>query len=111
MGSVDAVIHRLEQQLRKYKEKVQERHRNSDPRRREASDRNRNEEQEQSARPRWPACFDPWQADRLNALASGSATVASDGAKLASGGQRSRMSAHSDTRRHQNRRSTRAIKR
>jgi len=37
MGSVDAVIHRLEQQLRKYKEKVQERHRNSDPRRREAS--------------------------------------------------------------------------
>lgn len=37
MGSVDAVIHRLEQQLRKYKEKVQERHRNSDTRRREAS--------------------------------------------------------------------------
>jgi putative sigma-54 modulation protein len=36
MGSVDAVIHRLEQQLRKYKEKVQERHRNSDPRRHEA---------------------------------------------------------------------------
>jgi putative sigma-54 modulation protein len=36
MGSIDAVIHRLEQQLRKYKEKVQERHRNSDPRRREA---------------------------------------------------------------------------
>jgi putative sigma-54 modulation protein len=35
MGSVDTVIHRLEQQLRKYKEKVQERHRNSDPRRRE----------------------------------------------------------------------------
>ena len=27
MGSVDAVVHRLEQQLRKYKEKVQERHR------------------------------------------------------------------------------------
>jgi ribosome hibernation promoting factor len=37
MGSVDAVIHRLEQQLRKYKEKVQERHRNSEPRRREGS--------------------------------------------------------------------------
>ena len=37
MGSVDAVLHRLEQQLRKYKEKVQERHRNNDPRRREAT--------------------------------------------------------------------------
>jgi putative sigma-54 modulation protein len=37
MGSVDTVVHRLEQQLRKYKEKVQERHRNSDPRRREAT--------------------------------------------------------------------------
>ena len=36
MGSVDAVMHRLEQQLRKYKEKVQERHRSSDPGRREA---------------------------------------------------------------------------
>jgi putative sigma-54 modulation protein len=36
MGSVDEVLHRLEQQLRKYKEKVQERHRNHDPRRREA---------------------------------------------------------------------------
>jgi putative sigma-54 modulation protein len=35
MGSVDSVLHRLEQQLRKYKEKVQERHRNSDPRRHE----------------------------------------------------------------------------
>ena len=35
MGSIDAVLHRLEQQLRKYKEKVQERHRNTDPRRRE----------------------------------------------------------------------------
>jgi putative sigma-54 modulation protein len=35
MGSVDVVLHRLEQQLRKYKEKVQERHRNNDPRRRE----------------------------------------------------------------------------
>lgn len=37
MGSVDAVVHRLEQQLRKYKEKVQERHRNNDPRRRDAT--------------------------------------------------------------------------
>ncbi len=36
MGSVDAVVHRLEQQLRKYKEKVQERHRNNEPRRRGA---------------------------------------------------------------------------
>src|SRR6476646_4749092 len=35
MGSVDAVMHRLEQQLRKYKEKVQERHRSGEPRRRE----------------------------------------------------------------------------
>ena len=35
MGSVDAVLHRLEQQLRKYKEKVHERHRSSDSRRRE----------------------------------------------------------------------------
>ena len=35
MGSLDTVIHRLEQQLRKYKEKVQERHRNNDGRRRE----------------------------------------------------------------------------
>lgn len=35
MGSVDTVVHRLEQQLRKYKEKVQERHRNNEPRRRE----------------------------------------------------------------------------
>jgi putative sigma-54 modulation protein len=34
MGSVDTVVHRLEQQLRKYKEKVVERHRNSDVRRR-----------------------------------------------------------------------------
>jgi putative sigma-54 modulation protein len=34
MGSVDVVLHRLEQQLRKYKEKVVERHRNTDPRRR-----------------------------------------------------------------------------
>ena len=36
IGSVDTVVHRLEQQLRKYKEKVQERHRTSDPRRRDA---------------------------------------------------------------------------
>jgi putative sigma-54 modulation protein len=35
MGSVDTVVHRLEQQLRKYKEKVQERHRTGEPRRRE----------------------------------------------------------------------------
>jgi len=34
MGSIDGVLHRLEQQLRKYKEKVVERHRNTDPRRR-----------------------------------------------------------------------------
>jgi putative sigma-54 modulation protein len=34
MGSVDAVVHRLEQQLRKYKEKVVERHRGNDSRRR-----------------------------------------------------------------------------
>jgi putative sigma-54 modulation protein len=34
MGSVDSVVHRLEQQLRKYKEKVQERHRNNEGRRR-----------------------------------------------------------------------------
>jgi putative sigma-54 modulation protein len=33
MGSVDAAIERMEQQLRKYKEKVQERHRSGDPRR------------------------------------------------------------------------------
>lgn len=33
MGSVDTVLHRLEQQLRKYKEKVQARHRQPDPRR------------------------------------------------------------------------------
>ena len=40
MGSVDEVIHKLEQQLRKYKEKVQERHRSSEPRRRETSNPN-----------------------------------------------------------------------
>jgi putative sigma-54 modulation protein len=28
MGSIDQVIHKLEQQLRKYKEKIQDRHRN-----------------------------------------------------------------------------------
>ena len=33
MGSIDTVLHRLEQQLRKYKEKVQERHRQPDARR------------------------------------------------------------------------------
>ena len=37
MGSVDTVVHRLEQQLRKYKEKVQERHRSNDGRRGAAS--------------------------------------------------------------------------
>ena len=37
MTSVDTVVHRLEQQLRKYKEKVQERHRSPDARRHEAS--------------------------------------------------------------------------
>ena len=36
MASVDAVIHRMEQQLRKYKEKVQDRHRSGEPRRQEA---------------------------------------------------------------------------
>ena len=33
MGSVDVAIERMEQQLRKYKEKVQERHRSGEPRR------------------------------------------------------------------------------
>jgi putative sigma-54 modulation protein len=33
MASIDAVLRRLEQQLRKYKEKVQERHRSADARR------------------------------------------------------------------------------
>jgi putative sigma-54 modulation protein len=37
MTSIDTVIHRLEQQLRKYKEKVQERHRSPDARRHEAA--------------------------------------------------------------------------
>ena len=36
LTSLDTVIHRLEQQLRKYKEKVQERHRSPDARRHEA---------------------------------------------------------------------------
>ena len=38
MASVDAVMHRIEQQLRKYKERVQERHRSSEPRRREVTE-------------------------------------------------------------------------
>jgi putative sigma-54 modulation protein len=37
MGSVDASLDKIEQQLRKYKEKVVERHRSSEPRRREAT--------------------------------------------------------------------------
>lgn len=37
-GAVDAVIHKMEQQLRRYKEKVQERHRNPDIRRQEISE-------------------------------------------------------------------------
>ena len=37
MGSLDATLHRLEQQLRKYKEKVQERHRQPDARRQGAA--------------------------------------------------------------------------
>jgi putative sigma-54 modulation protein len=36
MASVDGVVHRMEQQLRKYKEKVQDRHRSGEPRRQEA---------------------------------------------------------------------------
>jgi len=36
MGSVDVAVQRMEQQLRKYKEKVQERHRSGEPRRQEA---------------------------------------------------------------------------
>ena len=35
LGSLDATLHKLEQQLRKYKEKVQDRHRNAAPRRQE----------------------------------------------------------------------------
>jgi putative sigma-54 modulation protein len=37
MGSLDAAMGKIEQQLRKYKEKVQERHRSSEPRRRETT--------------------------------------------------------------------------
>ena len=36
MAAVDTAIEKMEQQLRKYKEKVQERHRSGDPRRQEA---------------------------------------------------------------------------
>lgn len=36
-NSLDATIHKLEQQLRKYKEKVQERHRSTAPRRQDLS--------------------------------------------------------------------------
>ena len=35
MASLDSAIEKMEQQLRKYKEKVQERHRSGEPRRRE----------------------------------------------------------------------------
>ena len=37
MAALDGVIHKLEQQLRKYKEKVQERHRSTPPRHKTAS--------------------------------------------------------------------------
>ena len=37
MAALDGVIHKLEQQLRKYKEKVQERHRSTPPRHEAAS--------------------------------------------------------------------------
>ncbi len=37
-GAVDAVVHKMEQQLRRYKEKVQERHRNPEVRRQEVSE-------------------------------------------------------------------------
>lgn len=40
MGSLDEAIHKVEQQLRKYKEKVQERHRGPDARHRETSNPN-----------------------------------------------------------------------
>jgi ribosome hibernation promoting factor len=36
MGSVDVAVQRMEQQLRKYKEKVQDRHRSGEPRRQES---------------------------------------------------------------------------
>jgi putative sigma-54 modulation protein len=38
MASVDTAVHRLEQQLRKYKEKAQDRHRGADGRRAEAAE-------------------------------------------------------------------------
>lgn len=38
MASVDAVLHRLEQQLRKYKDKVVERHRQPDAKRQETAE-------------------------------------------------------------------------
>lgn len=38
MASVDTVLHRLEQQLRKYKDKVVERHRQGDGKRQEAAE-------------------------------------------------------------------------
>lgn len=38
MGSVDEAVHKVEQQLRKYKDKIQERHRSSEPRRQEITD-------------------------------------------------------------------------
>jgi putative sigma-54 modulation protein len=38
LGSLDACVQKLEQQLRKYKEKVQERHRGSDARRAEPAE-------------------------------------------------------------------------
>jgi putative sigma-54 modulation protein len=37
MGSLDAVCHKIEQQLRKYKDKVQNRHRQNDARRQEVT--------------------------------------------------------------------------
>jgi putative sigma-54 modulation protein len=37
MGSVDEAVHKVEQQLRKYKDKIQERHRSSEPRRQEVT--------------------------------------------------------------------------
>jgi len=37
LGAVDDVVHKLEQQLRKYKERVQERHRNSGHRQQDES--------------------------------------------------------------------------
>lgn len=44
MGSVDEAVHKVEQQLRKYKEKVQERHRGPEARRHEASNPNLEDE-------------------------------------------------------------------